>query len=399
MKLLACLLVLFVAVWAGIFLADDPGVAWLTYKSWSVEMPLWLLFAAVFISFTLVFGVLNSLAVLRASLSSIHNFIYKRNKKISRENTEQAMLALAEGAWQQAEKKLIKAVGYSEMPLINYLSAAKAAHEQGAIKRRDEYLATAEKISPKSEVSIGLTQAHMQFRQGQFNDCLTTLKRVKNLAPNHTGIIKSLAMLYETMDDWSQVSKILPEIRKNKILSKGELNRLENKTLSTILKKIAKEKGQQELIAYWQNMPKAQRDNNQLVKTYAENLIKLMAPKEAEKALRYKLRKSWDPELVKLYGFVITSDLGKQITTAEAWLKTYPEDPVLLLALARLCLRHQLWGKARSYLELSIELKPSAESYAELGRLLGFLGETEKCRDCYQKGLLSVTDVLQLETK
>ena len=59
----------------------------------------------------------------------------------------------------------------------------------------------------------------------------------------------------------------------------------------------------------------------------------------------------------------------------------------MLLASARLCLRNELWGKARSYLETVISLRPTPEAYQEYGRLLTQLGETDAAADAYRAGL------------
>ena len=59
----------------------------------------------------------------------------------------------------------------------------------------------------------------------------------------------------------------------------------------------------------------------------------------------------------------------------------------MLLTAARLCLRNELWGKARSYLETVIAIRPTPEAYQEYGRLLSQLGEGEAAADAYRSGL------------
>ena len=54
---------------------------------------------------------------------------------------------------------------------------------------------------------------------------------------------------------------------------------------------------------------------------------------------------------------------------------------------ARLCLRNELWGKARSYLETVISLRPSPEAYQEYGALLNQMGEADAAADAYRDGL------------
>ena len=54
---------------------------------------------------------------------------------------------------------------------------------------------------------------------------------------------------------------------------------------------------------------------------------------------------------------------------------------------ARLCLRNELWGKARSYLETVIAIRPTADAYQEYGRLLNQFGEGEAAAEAYREGL------------
>jgi len=60
---------------------------------------------------------------------------------------------------------------------------------------------------------------------------------------------------------------------------------------------------------------------------------------------------------------------------------------VLLLAAARLCMRNELWGKARSYLEANLAIKPRPDAYELYGRLLEQLGERERAADAFRSGL------------
>jgi HemY protein len=55
--------------------------------------------------------------------------------------------------------------------------------------------------------------------------------------------------------------------------------------------------------------------------------------------------------------------------------------------LGKISLRNELWGKARSYLEASIDLEPTAEAYRLLGALLERLDDPEGAALCYRKGI------------
>ncbi len=139
------------------------------------------------------------------------------------------------------------------------------------------------------------------------------------------------------------------------------------------------------------------RTHAEIVEAYAQLLLNVQAYNEVEQLIRTQIKRQWDVKLVKLYGLTLSTDINKQINTAEGWLKTHQDDPALLLALARLCVAHKLWGKARNYLDASLALEANPDVYAELGRLLGFLGEQQKALECYKKGLLEYADILPLE--
>ena len=90
---------------------------------------------------------------------------------------------------------------------------------------------------------------------------------------------------------------------------------------------------------------------------------------------------------MRLFGLVEGNDASKQLKRAEGWLSNHSEDPDLLLAAARLCIRNELWGKARSYLETVISLRPTPETYQAYGALLTQMGEADAAADAYREGL------------
>jgi HemY protein len=112
---------------------------------------------------------------------------------------------------------------------------------------------------------------------------------------------------------------------------------------------------------------------------------------DAERELKNALKRNWNAALVAAYGEVRGAEPVKQLQVAEGWLKNYPEDPTLLACAGRLCMANELWGKARSYLESSLALAPSPETYALYGRLLARLGEGEGAARAYRSGLALVS--------
>ena len=141
----------------------------------------------------------------------------------------------------------------------------------------------------------------------------------------------------------------------------------------------------------WKDVPRALKSEISLLEAYYEGLLRAGLHDKAEKALVAALKSNWRGPLVRLFGLVESADASKQLSRAERWLANHGEDPDLLLTTARLCLRNELWGKARSYLEAVISLRPTPEAYQEYGALLNQLGEADAAADAYRDGLGMLT--------
>ncbi|MEJ2762326.1 MAG: hypothetical protein P8126_12640, partial [Gammaproteobacteria bacterium] len=93
----------------------------------------------------------------------------------------------------------------------------------------------------------------------------------------------------------------------------------------------------------------------------------------------------------RLYGLVEGEAAEKQLRFAERLHSAHARDAVLLLSLGRLAKRNGLWGKARSYLEESLQVHPYPETYHELATLLVQEGDNAAAARCFQDGLALAT--------
>jgi HemY protein len=137
----------------------------------------------------------------------------------------------------------------------------------------------------------------------------------------------------------------------------------------------------------WQKIPAEWRIDADILVTYLPVLIHDNDMITAEGLIRHSLKKTWDTRLVEFYGLVHLPDLDRQIKGAEAWQKPYPEDPAVLLCLARLYAAKDVWGHARELLEMSLSIKPSPQTHLALAQVYESLGEKEKAALHYAQGL------------
>lgn len=387
--LILSLLVLSGVVGLALLAQEDPGYVLLAWGDWTAESTLSLLLVALVIGFALTYMAVRLLVGSWHLPGRMARWRRQQRAEKARRSTQQGLLALAEGNWKRAERYLIRDAADSEIPLINYLGAARAAQKQGADDRRDDYLARAHKSMPEAELAVGLTQAEVQLSHGQSEHALATLMHLRSVAPRHGYVLNLLRRLYERLGSWKELLELIPELRRQKAMEPRAIDALERRVHAELLKQAASADALREA---WERVPRGQRDG-ELLRLYVSGLMHVGEDEEAEKLLRDGIRQVWDPELVRLYGLVKTRDPNRQLTTAEVWLADHDRQPDLLLTLGRLALRAQLWGKARAYLEASLGAESRPETYCELGHLLNRLGEAGQAVECYRKGLEQATGI------
>jgi HemY protein len=146
------------------------------------------------------------------------------------------------------------------------------------------------------------------------------------------------------------------------------------------------------LLAYWQQLPQADKQNVTLAASAARSLMNLGRHDDAKNILQETLNKEWDAGLVNLYSECRSTDLVKQVEWADAQLKKNPRDADLLLALGKLCTDLQLWGKAQNYLDASLAIEPKRETHLAMTRLLEKSGRNEEATRHNRKSFYSSDD-------
>lgn len=391
MRLIMGLVILFFSVWLGLKIAEDPGLALFTYRDWSIEMPLWFAVLSLFLLLLVVYFVVRFWDKMDLSLYRWRSWVRFRRKNKSHLKTNRGLLELIEGRWRAAESHLLAGIEQSDTPLMNYLAAARAAHAQEAYAKRDEYLQKAHEVAtPQTSIVVGLIQAELQLAQGQLEQVLATLYHLRTLAPAHREVLRLTYETYMRLQDWPALLTLLPHLRKSKVISILHYDELEQ----TIYYHLITEKQQSDLEswqAFWRTVPSKLQKNPRIVYAYVKQIhLYPAAVGEIEELIQRVLKKNWDIDLVHLYGMLLTAQPKKQLATAEKWLKLYPQQPILLLTLGRLCMRCQVWGKARHYLEESLQLEKNPETYAEYGKLLEQIGNATAAIQAYRAGLASV---------
>ena len=374
-----------ISAFAAHFLLGDPGYVVINFRGYMIEMSVPVL---VGLAVLLVFSVWLIRRIVQAPRRLGEAAGRYRAGRAGQKLTR-GMIEVAEGNFARGEKLLARAASTSDAPLFNYLQAARAAHLQGQDQRRDEWLRLAYEQTPEASNAVLLTQAELQLDRKQYEQALATLRRLDENSRNHSYALSLLGRLYFRLQDWDSLEQLLPRVRKH---GRIEQRTIDKWTLRVHAEKLQRATDSDAVIAEWKNVPKRLKTEIPLLEAYYTGLMRSGMHDKAEKDLAAALKAEWRPPLVRLFGLVEGPDASKQLKRAEGWLASHGEDADLLLAAARLCLRNELWGKARSYLETVISLRPTPEAYQVYGRLLNQLGEADAAAEAYKSGLGIVTD-------
>ncbi|HHQ4451840.1 heme biosynthesis HemY N-terminal domain-containing protein [Aeromonas veronii] len=304
-----------------------------------------------------------------------------RRRRKANQQTVAATLAMAEGYYSQAEKLMIKGASNSDTPLLNYLSAAKAAQARGDDARRDQYLQKAQEENPKAELALTLTQTQLQIEQGQYDTALAMLESVYALNPRHPMVLDQLRQVHLARQDWSALCDLIPSLHKVGKLTPKQEEDLLQQAWSGRLQQAA---GSLETLkAVWQDLPRKLRLEPELLACYGDLLRQLGADGEAATLWQEALRKQPMPQLLARLPKLKLDSYQPLLTL----LQKQQGQPEVDTALAQLYLLAGQLDDAQKLLEQEVERAPSAAAYHALGQLMDKRRLTNKANEYYRQAL------------
>ncbi len=388
------LLVLFIALAAGIgltILAENPGYVLIMREPWSLETSVTMFILGLFISFIIFYLLIRLLNKLLSVPEGVRRWQRHRNKDQAIEYTRKGLEETIKGNWTQAEKLLTKRLQDNPLAELNLLSAAWNAQQKDEYQKRDDYLARASKLSNSpsndTKMAIGITQCNMQQLAGQTEQALATARSLSEATPSSPAIMRSLIKLLEQTEQWQELLSVIAETSRHHPLNENDLSRVQTLAATKLLES---SNSISELEQNWEKLPRSSHKQTAVIASYCRGLLRLDRHNEAETLLRSALKKQWSEELIEIYGQVKADDPGAQLKYAETLLADHPTNSQLMLCMGRLAIQNQLWGMARSFLEVAVQNGDNNEAFLELARLLESLDEKEAALVIYKRGLESI---------
>lgn len=383
---LALVAVLVLGGVAGDLVARDPGYVLITYDGMAVETSLWIAVAGVLLGLFTLWLIAFLLTRLLRSWGMLGRWTSRRRQEAAAGRTTQGLLLMAEGQWAQAQRALVAAAPNSQAPMVNYLTAARAAAAQDLSEARDALLVQARESTPGSALAVGLVQAELQQQAGEWPASLTLLNEMREASPRHPGVQRLYLKTLQHLGRHQDMLGALAGAKKSKAVSKSDIADLEAGAYAGQIAATADLASFRDAL---QAIPKGVRVTPTVATSLGQRAVALQQSaalaastsadaqlKElaelAEPSLRAAIDKvgvgAGSERLLTLYGQLQGEDRERQ-QALQRWHKKMPQHAAVLLAAAQVAVQQEDLVGAREQLEQALALPQDAPGLGTSGHL------------------------------
>ena len=337
----------------GSLMLKDAGYVMIAYDQAVFETSVWFALFALLVLWVLARLLITLVRRVLHGRADVANWAKKRRETAANTRTEQGVVHAVEGRWADARKALTDAAANAATPLVNYLGAARAAHELGDTDGRDRLLDLAGDTASGAALAAALTRARLLAESGQWQQCLEMLETLEGDSARHPQVLSMLLDCHQELGNWDAVVELAPAVAKSKARDSADLDQaLQRAWCGRLQAGSASADAMYHLRETWGAVPRKLKRAPAVAACYAECLHAAGNPDEAVRILKRAIDTDPDDRLVALYGEIASGHPGEQLATAEKWLQQMPNDPILLQTLVRLCLLNEEWAKAKRYVQL-----------------------------------------------
>ncbi|CAI06732.1 heme biosynthesis HemY N-terminal domain-containing protein [Aromatoleum aromaticum] len=383
MRTLLWLIALF-ALAAGVAMlaSVNTGYVLVVLPPWRAQLSLNLLIVALLATFFIGYVVLRLVGKTIALPGRVGVFRERRRKDKAGRALREGLRALFEGRFAQALKLSGKAFDAGESRSMAALVAARAAHGMHDDTRYRIWIGRAAEQEEEVRVARLMTEAELAIEGRRFEEAAERLENLRLSGHRHIAALRLSLKVASALGHWEEVLRLARQLRKHKALTDEQAQPVVRRAHVERIRELARDG--EALAAYWRSIPAAELGDRHMVEEAVPYLAAAGQGALVRKTVERMLDTEWDGGLARLYAQCANGDAAGCLARGEGWLRKHPKDADLLYALGRLCLAAQLWGKAQSYLEASLNLAPTIETHLALAHLFERLERAEEAHTHYR---------------
>ena len=253
LKVLLLFILLIAGIVLGPMLAGHQGYVLIQTDNYNIET------SVTGLVIILILGVVVLLAVewilRRIFRTGAHTrgWFVGRKRRRARKQTEQALLKLAEGDYQQVEKLMSKNADHAEQPVVNYLLAAEAAQQRGDEARANQHLERASELASGDPIPVEITRVRLQLARNENHAARHGIDRLLEIAPRHPEVLRLAEQAYIRTGAWGSLLDIIPSMAKAEVGDDEHRDELQRLAWIGLMDQARADLGSDGLKTWWKN--------------------------------------------------------------------------------------------------------------------------------------------------
>lgn len=154
LKVLLLFVLLIAGIVVGPMIAGHQGYVLIQTDNYNIETSVTGTAIILILAMVVLFAIEWLLRRIFRTGAHTRGWFVGRKRRRARKQTEQALLKLAEGDYQQVEKLMAKNADHAEQPVVNYLLAAEAAQQRGDEARANQHLERAAELAGNDTIPV-----------------------------------------------------------------------------------------------------------------------------------------------------------------------------------------------------------------------------------------------------
>ena len=363
----------------------NDGYALFVLPPWRLEISLNLLLVLQVAGFLMLYAIVRTVVNTLSLPNQVREFRARRARDKAEAALAEAIRLMQEGRYGHALKSAERAYESGHMPGLAALIALRATHALRDDGRAALWRERARRHDDDIQAARLMTEAELALEARDFHAARESLEALAATEGRHIAALRLSVRAEQGLGNWQEVLRLTRQLEKHKALSPEQAAPLRQRAHREIIAHLGEPA---QLLRYWADMPEADRLEPRLALQAARALASTGGCPQAANLIDDFLDERWDSSIIAVYADCEGGDTLARIAHAEKWLASHPRDEQLLLALGRLCLKQKLWGKAQSYFDASLSIRPTRGAHVELARLLDQLERGEEANRHYRAAAL-----------
>ncbi|EIY6019038.1 protoheme IX biogenesis protein HemY [Escherichia coli] len=388
LKVLLLFVLLIAGIVVGPMIAGHQGYVLIQTDNYNIETSVTGLAIILILAMVVLFAIEWLLRRIFRTGAHTRGWFVGRKRRRARKQTEQALLKLAEGDYQQVEKLMAKNADHAEQPVVNYLLAAEAAQQRGDEARANQHLERAAELADNDTIPVEITRVRLQLARNENHAARHGVDKLLEVTPRHPEVLRLAEQAYIRTGAWSSLLDIIPSMAKAHVGDEEHRAMLEQQAWIGLMDQARADNGSEGLRNWWKNQSRKTRHQVALQVAMAEHLIECDDHDTAQQIIIDGLKRQYDDRLLLPIPRLKTNNPEQLEKVLRQQIKNVGDRPLLWSTLGQSLMKHGEWQEASLAFRAALKQRPDAYDYAWLADALDRLHKPEEAAAMRRDGLM-----------